>query len=46
MGDVEKVLEKEVNNLVAPEIISDIKNKIQEQTGTKISLSDVQIIKG
>lgn len=46
MGDVEKVLEKEVSDLVAPEIISDIKNKIQEQTGTKISLSDVQIIKG
>jgi len=46
MGDLETIQEKEVSDLVAPEIISDIKNKIQEQTGTKISLSDVQIIKG
>jgi hypothetical protein len=46
MGELRSEQEKEVSDLVTPEVISDIKNKIQEQTGTKISLSDVQIIKG
>ena len=47
MGDLHKEEEKEVcNDIVAPEIVSDIINKLTEQLNTKISLSDVQIIKG
>jgi hypothetical protein len=46
MGDVHTEQTKEVKNIIAPQIVSDIQNKISEQLQTKISLSDVQIIKG
>ena len=46
MGDIHKELDKEVKSLIAPKIISDIKNKIEEQVKAKITLTDVQIIKG
>jgi len=46
MGDIQKSLDKEVKDLVAPKIVSDIQNKIEEQVKAKISLSDVQITKG
>jgi hypothetical protein len=46
MGDLRKEEAKEVNELVSVKALTDIQNKIQEQIGTKISLSDVQIIKG
>jgi len=46
MGDVHTEQTKEIKNIIAPQIVSDIKNKLSEQLQTKISLSDVQIIKG
>ena len=47
MGDLRKEEEKEkCDTIVAPEIISDITNKLTERLNTKISLSDVQIIEG
>ena len=46
MGDVHTTQTKEVKDIIAPQIVSDIQNKISEQLQTKISLSDVQIIKG
>jgi len=46
MEDLYKEEAKEVNELVSIKALTDIQNKIQEQIGTKISLSDVQIIKG
>jgi len=46
MGDIREEQTKEVHELISPKIVSDIKNKIEEQLQTKISLSDVQIIKG
>jgi hypothetical protein len=46
MGDVHTEQTKEIKDIIAPQIVSDIQNKISEQLQTKISLSDVQIIKG
>lgn len=46
MGEVRKDEIKEVNDTVSAKLVSDIQNKIEEQLKTKISLSDVQIIKG
>jgi hypothetical protein len=46
MGDVHNEQTKEIKHIIAPQIVSDIQNKISEQLQTKISLSDVQIIKG
>jgi len=46
MGESHKEIEKEVKDIIPIKAISDIKNKIEEQLQTKISLSDVQIIKG
>jgi len=46
MGDVHTEQTKEVKDIIAPQIVSDIRNKLSEQLQTQISLSDVQIIKG
>jgi len=46
MGDVHTEQTKEVKDIIAPQIVSDIQNKLSEQLKTQISLSDVQIIKG
>jgi hypothetical protein len=46
MEDLRKDEIKEVNELVSVKAVSDIQNKLEEKLGTKISLSDVQIIKG
>ena len=46
MGDVQITQTKEVKDIIAPQIVSDIQNKISEQLKTQISLKDVQIIKG
>ena len=45
MGELEKTEEKEVKD-VPKAAIEDITNKLSEQLNAKISLSDVQIIKG
>lgn len=37
---------KEPKDIIAPQIVSDIRNKLSEQLQTQISLKDVQIIKG
>jgi hypothetical protein len=46
MGDVQTIQTKEVKDIIAPQIVSDIRNKLSEQLKTQISLKDVQIIKG
>jgi len=46
MGDVRNEISKDVKTIVPIKAVSDIQNKIEEITKTKISLSDVQIIKG
>jgi hypothetical protein len=46
MGDLHKEETKVINDIVNVKAVSDIQNKIEEQLKTKISLSDVQIIKG
>ena len=46
MGDVQTTQTKEVKDIIAPQIVSDIRNKLSEQLKTQISLKDVQIIKG
>jgi hypothetical protein len=46
MGETRKDEIKEVNKTVSAKLVSDIQNRIEEQLQTKISLSDVQIIKG
>ena len=46
MGDVHTEQTKEVKDIIAPQIVSDIRNKLSEQSKTQISLKDVQIIKG
>jgi hypothetical protein len=46
MGDLYKEETKIFNEKVNVKVVSDIQNKIEEQLKTKISLSDVQIIKG
>jgi hypothetical protein len=46
MGDVHTEQTKEVKDMVSPQIVSDIRNKLSEQLKTQISLKDVQIIKG
>ena len=46
MGDVQNTQTKEVKDIIAPQIVSDIRNKLSEQLKTQISLKDVQIIKG
>ena len=45
-GDIDGVIEKEVNDNISTQLLSDIRNKIQESLKTQIVLSDVQIIKG
>jgi hypothetical protein len=45
-GDNKGMIEKEVNDEISTQLLSDIRNKIQEITKTQIVLSDVQIIKG
>jgi hypothetical protein len=46
MGDIHTEQTKEVKDIIAPQIVSDIRNKLSEQLKTQISLKDVQIIKG
>lgn len=46
MGDTTVTQTKKSKNIISPKIISDIQNKIEEEIKTKITLSDVQIIKG
>jgi hypothetical protein len=46
MGDVRNEISKDIKTIVPIKAVSDIQNKIEEITKTKISLSDVQIIKG
>jgi len=46
MGEFRKDEIKEVNDTISAKLVSDIQNNIEEQLKTKISLSDVQIIKG
>jgi hypothetical protein len=46
MGDMHTEQTKEVKDIIAPQIVSDIQNKLSEQLKTQISLKDVQIIKG
>jgi hypothetical protein len=46
MGDLHEEKTKIVNDIVDVKMVTDIQNKIAEQTRTKITLSDVQIIKG
>ena len=45
-GELDGVIEKEVNDNISAQLLSDIRNKIEEITKTQIVLSDVQIIKG
>ena len=45
-GDNKGMIEKEVNNEISTQLLSDIRNKIEESLKTQITLSDVQIIKG
>lgn len=46
MGDVRNQQEKEVSDLVPPKLVSDVTNKLEEDLKVKITLKDVQIIKG
>ena len=46
MGDIHIEQTKTVKDIIAPQIVSDIRNKLSEQLKTQISLKDVQIIKG
>jgi len=46
MEELRKDEIKEVNELISVKAVTDIQNKIEEKLGTKISLTDVQIIKG
>jgi hypothetical protein len=46
MDSVHTEQTKEVKDIIAPQIVSDIRNKLSEQFQTQISLKDVQIIKG
>ena len=46
MDDIHLEQTKEVKDIIAPQIVSDIRNKLSEQLQTQISLKDVQIIKG
>ena len=45
-GDNKGMIEKEVNDDISTQLLSDIRNKVEEITKTQIILSDVQIIKG
>jgi len=45
MGDIQNTQTKEVKN-ISPAVVTDIQNHLQEQLKTKITLSDVQVIKG
>jgi len=45
-GDNKSMIEKEVNDDISTQLLSDIRNKIEESLKTQIILSDVQIIKG
>jgi len=45
-GDNKGMIEKEVNDQISTQLLSDIRNKIEESLKTQITLSDVQIIKG
>lgn len=46
MDDVHVEQTKELKDIIAPQIVSDIRNKLSEDLKTQISLKDVQIIKG
>lgn len=45
-GDDKGMIEKEVNDEISTQLLSDIRNKIEEITKTQVILNDVQIIKG
>lgn len=45
-GGDKGMIEKEVNDDVSAQLLSDIRNKIEEITKTQVVLNDVQIIKG
>jgi hypothetical protein len=45
-GDNKGMIEKEVNDEISTQLLSDIRNKIEESIKTQITLSNVQIIKG
>lgn len=45
-GEIDSVIEKEVNDNISTQLLSDIRNKVQEITKTQVILNDVQIIKG
>ena len=45
-GDNKGMIEKEVNDQISTQLLSDIRNKIEESLKTQITLSNVQIIKG
>jgi hypothetical protein len=45
MGDIQNTQVKTPKN-ISPAVVTDIQNHIQEQLKTKITLSDVQVIKG
>jgi hypothetical protein len=44
--DKKGMIEKEVNEEISTQLLSDIRNKIEESLKTQITLSNVQIIKG
>lgn len=46
MDGMDKTEEKAVKDLVPPKVVIDLQEKIEEELKTKISLSNVQIIKG
>jgi len=45
-GNDKGMIEKEVNTDISTQLLSDIRNRIEETTKTQVVLSDVQIIKG
>ena len=45
-GEDKGMIEKEVNDEISAQLLSDIRNKIEEITKTQVVLNDVQIIKG
>jgi hypothetical protein len=45
MGDIHKEQTK-IQSDISPAVVTDIQNHIEEQLQTKITLSDVQVIKG
>ena len=45
-GTEKGMIEKEVNTHISTQLLSDIRNRIEETTKTQVVLTDVQIIKG